>query len=282
MKTASAPLIALLGSDAQILMADLLTITLKDGSVSYLTSSDVNITYGGYTYLSNSIQFQRSKIKSVVGVKVDSLDLSLYGDSTTLIGGQSLKVAAVLGAFDGATIQLDRAFMQVWGQVVGTLLLFSGNAGQIDIGRTEVKINVTSTLELLNIQMPRNVWQPGCINTLYDTGCGLARTAVAGATSAGSTALVINSTLTNPDKYFNLGYITYTSGVNAGLSRTIKSYTLASGQITLMNEFPTAPATSDAFNAFHGCDKQQATCSGYGNLARYRGFPYIPAPDVLT
>ena len=80
----------------QMLMADLLTITLKDGSVSYLTSSDVNITYGGHTYLSNSIQFQRSKIKSVVGVKVDSLDLSLYGDSTTLIVGNHLKLLLCL------------------------------------------------------------------------------------------------------------------------------------------------------------------------------------------
>lgn len=282
MKTASAPLIALLGSANQLLVADLLIITLFGGTAIYLTSSDVDIIYGGHTYSSKGIQFARNKTRTSIGVKVDALDLTLYGDASTLINGQSLMVAATAGVFDGAIIRLDKAFMQVWGTVVGTLLQFLGNAGQVDIGRTGIKLNVTSTLELLNIKMPRNVWQPGCINTLYDNACGLARTAVPGITGSGSTAQVINSNLTQADGYFNLGYITYTSGANAGVTRTIKSYLSAGGQFTLMNPLPNIPSATNTFNAFHGCDKQQATCNGYGNLARYRGFPYIPPPDILT
>ena len=281
MKTASTALINLLAANTSLLMADLLTITPLKGSALYLTSADIDIV-SGQTFSSKGIQFKRSKISSAVGVKVDALDLSLYGNTGTLVAGQGLMAAAVAGVFDGAIIRLDRAFMQTWGSVVGTLLQFLGTVGQVDVGRTEVRINVNSQIELLNIHMPRNVWQPGCINTLYDSACGLVRTAVAGSTSGGSTAQIINSNLTNPDNYFNLGYVTYTSGVNSGITRTIKSSLNAGGQIMLMNSFPSAPSTLDTFNAFHGCDKQQATCNGYGNLARYRGFPYIPAPDVLT
>lgn len=280
MKTANASLITLLGTVNEIVMADLLTITLLGGGVLYLTSADIDITYGGNTYLSRGIQFARSKIKTVVGIQVDSLSLSLYGDSTTLINGQALFTAAVLGVFDGASVRLERAYMQTIGTIVGTLIQFIGNISQADIGRTEVKLQVKSNLELLNIMMPRNVWQQGCINTLYDTACGLPRTPVASSTNAGSTSSIINCGLTNADGYFNLGYITYTSGANNGVRRTIKTYTV--GILTTMNPLPNVPALNDTFNAFRGCDKTQSTCNGYGNLARYRGMPYIPSPDVLT
>lgn len=280
MKTATAPLITLLGSETQVMMADLVTITLVGGGVVYLTSSDTDIVYGGHTFSSKSIQFVRDKTRIVRGVEVDSLGFTFYGDSTTLLNGQPILQAASLGSLDGATIRLDRAFMQVWGTVVGTLLQFLGNVSQVDVSRTEAKVQVKSNLELLNISMPKNLWQAGCINTLYDSACGLARTAVSGAVTSNSPASVINCNLSNAAGYFNLGYVTFSNGVNSGLTRTVKTYT--TGAVTLMNPFPNAPAISDLFSAFHGCDKLQATCNGYGNLARFRGFPYVPSPDLLT
>jgi hypothetical protein len=34
---------------------------------------------------------------------------------------------------------------------------------------------------------------------------------------------------------------------------------------------------------YPGCDKQQATCRGkFANLARFRGQPYVPAPETIT
>lgn len=280
MKTASAQLITLLSTEPNLLMADLLTITLFGGTIIRLTSADIDITFGGNTFQSRSIQFERSAVKSSVGVTVDSLSLTLYGDATTLVNNQPLMKSATDGAFDGATIKLERAFMQTWGVVVGTLFQFIGRVAQIEIGRSEVRAQVNSNLELLNIQMPRNTYQPGCINTLYDTACALARTAVTSSTLSGSTRQAINCGLANAAGFFDLGYVTYTSGANAGVRKTVKTY--VPGQLTLMSPLPNLPAVADTFNAFAGCNKTQATCTALGNLPRFRGMPYIPASDLLT
>ena len=358
MKIASAPLIALLEGNNQLYMADLITITTLQSGTIYLTSSDVDIVWNGHTYTSKGVQFTRSKIKSSVGVNVDELDISFYGNSSTLINGQSFFQAVIAGVFDGAQFELDRAFMQTYPTVVGTLIQFVGMVGQIDIGRTEAKFKIMSNLYLLNIQMPKNVYQPGCINTLYDANCGLPRTPIAGTVTVGSTNQIINCSggaSTQGAGYFNLGYLTFTSGANNGVSRTIN--TSATGVINLLNPFPNAPNSGDTFNAYFGCDKQMSTCNSrdvtlgmaasfagrvmtittapttgtveigqtitatsvpagtvieqlltgsfgsigstyqlsisvgtltacsvtaIGNLARFRGYPFVPPPDVLT
>jgi uncharacterized phage protein (TIGR02218 family) len=343
----------------QIYLADLITLTTLQSGTLYLTSSDVDITWNGNTYSSKGVTFVRSKIKNSVGVSVDELDISFFGNSATLINGKSFFQAVIAGVFDGATFELDRAAMATFGTVYGAIKNhFKGIVGAIDIGRTEAKFKIMSNMYLLNIQMPKNVYQPGCINTLYDATCGLPRTAVAGTVTAGSTQQLINcsgATSTQATGYFNLGYLTFTSGVNNGISRTINT---SNGPIVnLLNGFPNVPGVGDTFNAYFGCDKQMSTCnarevtvgmqasfatnvmiitsapsSGYveveqtvtgtglptgtvieqlltgsfgaagstyqlskttgtltaravtatGNLARFRGFPFIPPPDVLT
>ncbi len=354
MKSATTALDGLLSSNNQLFMADLITIiTLQNGTL-YLSSSDVDISWNGHIFTSNGIQFTRSKIKCSIGVNVDELDISFYGNSSTLVNGQSFLQAAIAGVFDGAQFKLERAFMQTYGSVVGTLIQFVGVVGQIDTGRTESKFKIMSNLYLLNVQMPKNVYQAGCINTLYDASCGLTRTPVTGVVTTGSTAKAINcsgSASIQATGYFNLGYISFTSGANNGLTRTINSS--STGVINLLNPLPNVLANGDTFSAYFGCDKQMATCNSRlaitsamgafcsfatnvmavviapaipfdvgqtinatgisasviitaqltlstyslsatvgtlstrsvtatGNLGRFRGFPFIPPPDVLS
>ena len=60
------------------------------------------------------------------------------------------------------------------GTAIGAAMLFKGRLGTIDeIGRTSAKLTVNSDLVLLDIDMPRNIYQPTCLHTLYDTGCTL-------------------------------------------------------------------------------------------------------------
>lgn len=287
MKSASPALVSLLSGNTQIFMADLITITPIQGSVVRVTSADMdlinaNSAYAGddgQTYVSNSIQFTRSKIKTVVGVQVDELDITFFGDSTTLVGGVPFLQAAIGSYFDGAQVKVLRAFMSAFGTVVGSLVQFIGIVAKVDVGRTQAVVTVQSNLQLLNIQMPKNVLQPNCINTLYQAPCSLTRTAVASTANAGSTGLTITCNLAQANGYFDLGYITFTGGANNGVSRTVKQYTV--GSFTMMSPFPNAPATSDPFNAFHGCDKTLAACTAYGNQARFRGMPFIPPISVL-
>ena len=46
---------------------------------------------------------------------------------------------------------------------------------------------------------------------------------------------------------------------------------------------PNVPAVGDTFSVFPGCDKTKTTCAGkFSNIARFRGFPFVPVPETIT
>lgn len=282
MKSASAALIALLDSN-QFKMADLLTLTTLGGTAYRYTSADIDIPYGGNTFSAQGVRFKRGRTRTVIGVEVDELDINFYASSGNLLGGVPFFQALHNGALDGAEVRLERAFMATWGDTSpGTLVMFSGRVSTYELGRTEARVKVKSDLELLNVKMPRNLYQPGCLHTLFDTGCGLTKAAFGAATTAasGSTRQVLNCGLAQAAGYFDQGTITFTSGANNGVTRNVKSYT--PGVVTLSYPLPSTPTIGDSFTAYPGCDKKQATCSGkFSNLANFRGFPYVPVPETV-
>ena len=88
-----------------------------------------------------------------------------------MLGGVSFLQAAWTGQFDGALLQVERAFMQPYGSVIGTIVLFAGRVSDIDCSRTGIDMKCRSHLELLNIQMPRRLWQPSCSHVFGDAMC---------------------------------------------------------------------------------------------------------------
>jgi uncharacterized phage protein (TIGR02218 family) len=94
-----------------------------------------------------------------------------------------------------------------------------------------------------------------------------------------STASLLRCGLPQPAGYFALGTVRFTSGIHSGATRTVKAH--APGSLTLALPLPSPPATGDAFEAFPGCDRMQATCvAKFNNLLNFRGFPYIPLPET--
>ena len=95
---------------------------------------------------------------------------------------------------------------------------------------------------------------------------------------------MINTILSQATGYFDLGTITFTSGVLSGLSRTVQSYIKGiPGTATLLGGFPSAPATGDTFNIYPGCDKLQGTCTNkFNNLTNFRGYPYVPINETAV
>lgn len=280
MKTASNELKALLNGSQQFAMADLLTITLKSGSVLRYTSADLPLAANGYTF--TTFNFKRGKTRLVAGIEVDTLDLTLYGNDSTLIFGQAYPRFAQNGGLDGANVRLERAFLYDWGQpVVGALWMFSGRIAEVWPSRTAVKVAVKSDLEILNTPMPRNLYQPKCGYMLYDSGCAVSKAAfkVSSSVAAGSTRSAIKSALAQAAGWFTGGTITFISGPNVGVTRTVKSF--AGGEFTTAIPLPFAPTTGDTFDALPGCDKSMQTCElKFNNKARFRGFPYVPVPET--
>jgi uncharacterized phage protein (TIGR02218 family) len=272
----------------QFVVADLYTFTLIDGTVLYYTAGDANITTGGHTYLAGGQTgpyFERMggnkpRIKWQRGLAVDTMVFDVLPKDATIEGITFLN-AIQQGYFDGATVTLSRAYMATYGTVVGTVTLFVGRVADITCGRVFATFTINSHLELLNQNMPRNVYQTGCVNTLYDAACTLSQSSfnATGSVASGSTVSLINTTsLSAATDYYALGKIQFTSGANNGLWRGVKAYTHGgTSTISLIVPLPNTPAISDTFTIYAGCDKKQSTClSKFGNLLNFRGFPYIP------
>jgi len=286
-RAASGALLSLLNSSSQVFVADLLTITQQGGTVTRLTTAGTDLSVVSsidatlHTFTSG-LPFTRGRTKIILGLEVDTLQVTLMPDPLVhTIGGVPWGQAARTGAFDEATVVVERVFMATYGDVsAGTLIQFSGRVGAVTPTRGAVVLEVRSAIELLAMQLPRNVYQAGCLHTLYDSACGLLRAtfSVTGVAQAGSTAQAVNTGLAAADGYYALGTMTFTTGANTGLVRTIKSFT--SNTATAIVAWPTAPAIGDAYSISAGCDKQQATCSTkFANLVHFRGVPYIPHPE---
>lgn len=266
----------------QVMLADLLTITLVSGTIMRLCSGDTNITAFGFTFSSAGALFKRGKTRLTTGLEVDVLDITLMTGETTSILGLPIPQAASNGALDGATVKLERAYMTTtWGNVDCTVNLFEGRVAEVSPSHTEVKLSVKSLIELLNMQWPKNLYQPSCGHQLYGTGCGVIRSSfqVNGTATGGTTTQINWSGGGKPAGWFDLGVVTFITGANAGARRTIKSSTGSTMSIALPLPFPVA--AGDAFQVVPGCDKSFPTClTKFNNLARFRGFPWVPKPET--
>jgi len=281
MRTATAGLIALLNNNNAYMMADLYTVTLVTGEIYRWTSADTDLTLSGNVFSCAGPLIKRGITRLKVGIEVDTLDITIKTDENLLMLSKPIPSAAANGALDGARIKLERVFMPTWGDTGnGSLILFEGIVAGVEPSRYEVRLTIKSELDLLNIPMPYVVYKPACAHSVYDTGCGLLKSSfnVSSSVAAGSSTTVINSALPQPVKYFELGVLVFTSGVNAGVRRAVKSF--SSGSFTLAMQLPVAPNTGDAFTVYPGCDRTLNTCkTKFNNANRFRGFPYVPRPE---
>jgi uncharacterized phage protein (TIGR02218 family) len=150
----------------------------------------------------------------------------------------------------------------------------------MNMSRTQVDMVVKSDLEILNVKLPRNLYQATCLNTLYDSYCTANKNSfVGGGTIVGASKIAVTVSNTNAANYFDLGYIVFNTGALAGVKRTVKSNN--ANTFNLLNPLPSLPANGDVFTAYAGCDKTQATCqSKFSNVIHFRGFPYVPVPET--
>lgn len=282
MRTASANLLTMLnGSANALVMADCYTLTLLGGQVLRYTDFDLDLTLNGSIYSSSGVKFKRSRVRLVSGLEVDTLDLTLYANPTDTVNGVAFLQQIKGGLLDGAVIRLDRAYMTIGSTAAEGLQLFAGRVAEISTGRTEATLKVKSWLEILNVKMPRNQYQAGCGNALFDSMCGLVKAswAVNGTVSGASTATWFPSALAQAAGWFDLGTVTFTSGANAGISRTVRYF--SGGAFAFSLPWPNVPAAGDTFTAYPGCDRQLATCrTKFANGAKFRGQPFIPIPET--
>jgi uncharacterized phage protein (TIGR02218 family) len=284
MQAASPALIALLSSTNQFIMADLYTITLAGGSVLRYSAAPTTLFANGYIFAVGP-KFERSKTKIVIGTQVDELEVSIYTEPTDLIGAVPFLRAAWQGQLDGALLQLERAFMPTYGDTSpGTVILFAGRISDIDCTRTGIDLKCRSHLELLNIQMPRRLWQSSCTHTSGGAMCQFDRSSMQTtfSTEPGSSeAQIATSVSPTPPNLYIQGTIIGVTGANAGSSRTVAN--MADGWIYVRLAFLSPILTGDQFQLLPGCDRTLSTCTSvFDNVIHFGGFPYIPTPETAV
>jgi uncharacterized phage protein (TIGR02218 family) len=284
MKEASPALITLLASSSQFIMADLYTIKLVSGSVLRYSAAPTALAVSGYNFVLGP-KFERSKTKIVIGTQVDELEVKIYPEPTDLVSGVPFLEAAWQGQLDGAILQLDRSFMPTYGDTSpGTVVLFAGRVSDIDCTRTCIDLRCRSHLELLNIQMPRRLWQSACTHLFGDAMCQFDRSHLALALSAvpGSTSAQIAAEFGPSEaNLYVQGTIMGVTGGNAGSSRTVTN--MSEGWVYVKPAFLSPVMAGDEFQLLPGCDRTLDTCTNvFNNAIHFGGFPYIPTPETAV
>jgi uncharacterized phage protein (TIGR02218 family) len=290
MKQASLALQAFLGAaraqpDMQMAFADCFTFTLQSGLVLAYTNADVPITYAGHQFLANGPLVSGLKYRSTIGLNVDRQEITIAARPGDLASGSAILVALRDGAFDGARLQRDRVFFSdvLGGTLVDGVTLFYGRVSTVDeIGRTQAKITVANELVLLDIDMPRNIFAPTCQHVLYDLGCGLPAGAFAttGVVGAGSTTTLVN--FAGALAAHLQGKMVFSTGANAGVAATVK-YVAVGASLAPLYPLPEPPASGDTLTVYYGCDHTAPTCQNrFDNLTNFRGFPYVPPPQMAV
>ncbi len=283
MRQASPQLIALLDAD-QFLMADLYTITTIQGDVYRYTNYDFDLTVSGQLYRADGPIIEREGITQNLGIEVDNLSLTIHVNDDTHFNDVSIVQAFHNGILDGARFKLQRVFMNIntpTNTSAGTITLFEGSIIEPEMDRNQIQVNVASDNDVLNVKMPRNLYQPSCLNTLFDSGCGLLKTdfMVETTVESNSTNNRILCTLSQPQGWFTQGVVEFTTGVNRGIKRTVRLH--ESGALLLTLPLLEMPAVGEIIKVYPGCDKRLETCQNrFNNRSRFRGTPFVPVPET--
>lgn len=285
MRTASPQLIAMLNED-QFIMADLYTITTVQGDVYRYTNYDFDLNVGGHNYSSKGPIISREGISLSLGVEVDNLNVSISVTNEQTFEGICVVQAFHNGQMDGARFKLERIFLSPSDSTntsAGAVLLFEGRLIEPKLDRNRVEVSVASDLDDLAVQMPRNLYQPSCNNTLFDSACGLLRQnhVVSTTIESGSTASRILCQVNQPQGWFTQGVIEFLDGGNAGLKRTVRLH--ESGALLLTLPLLEAPQSGQRIRVYPGCDKRLETCiNRFSNKEHFRGAPYVPVPETAV
>lgn len=288
--------------------ADLYTITLESGPVLKYSTIPAPIAFDAQLFPGRSILVDDPKQKALAhwktGLDIDVWQVrmsprprddssgALYPD---LIGSNPWLAAVFAGALDGADAAIDRAYFPRFlppsltpYQPTGVLPLFRGNVAKCDVGRSSAVVTMNSYTDRLGNLMPRNLYQFGCVHTLFGPGCNVAGSlpqasfAVAGTVAGGSDDIHIHSAIGAPagSGTYALGQIIFSSGANNGFSRMVRSW--ASGILTLKDPLYFDVTPGDTFTAYPGCDKRRVTCDLFGNILNFGGDPNTPVPEAAV
>jgi uncharacterized phage protein (TIGR02218 family) len=266
--------------------------TFNSGKILLYTGHDTDLQIGGNIYQHWSIE--HGDIEEKRGVETSSTTLTINYNPFDVIQGLDVTWYQALqsGVFDGCYLSIDRLYSPIpWSYQMANIssdyVLKNRFFGLLDVGTdsgmkmTSCQMKLESPTSLLNMQIPRNLVKPSCLNRFCDSMCTLIKSDYAYTVTAqsGSSKTAIISNVSEIDGFFSQGTMLGLTGENTGVSRTIKTY--ASNTATPGEPWKLSVSTGDTFTFYRGCSKTISVCEAYSNLTHFRGFPWLPVQNTL-
>ena len=256
-------------------LADLLKITRKDGQVFAFTSASTDVTISGQLYTSAQ-GLDISSLEVTAGLAVDNLELTTLDD-----GSIFSRVEVLAGVWRNADFIISR---YNWANPAdGVEVRMVGTVGEVHLKRGSITAELRGLQQYLQ-QPIGSVTSKTCRARLGDSLCRVALagyTVTGNVTASSSQQVFTDSTKAQAADYFAEGVVTFTSGVNVGLSQKVKTFT--GGVFTLALPMLQAIAVGTTFTVVAGCRKRLEDCSGkFGNVLNFQGEPHLPGVDQIT
>lgn len=270
------------GSPCTTRLAQIWTITRTDGEIFRFTSLDRDLDWLGNTY-----QACDSLVPSA-SESVSEVDAAGNMDLSGAIGPDGITTLDLYaGLYDGAEVE---AWLVPWSGFAVPKRLLKGTFGPVEQAETGFKVEILGDgAKLLQTPLIRLI-QPQCRWQFGDSKCGVDLTplTVTGAVdSATGQRSFVDAARVEAVGYFTRGRITFTSGLNNGVSAEIKSHA-SGGNFILWPRLAFPIAAGDQYSMTPGCTNLKETsggtqgCQDWNNLRRYGGFRKVPGGDKRT
>jgi uncharacterized phage protein (TIGR02218 family) len=302
MKSATTQMKAHLAADCTTL-ATLFLCVRTDGFVVALTDSDKAITYTSSAGVKSGVPItyqpmdglDRTADAASSDLSPDNLDASFFLDSAA-ITEKDLRGKL----YDAATIEIR--LVNYADLTMGEIKIRNGTIGKVTMKNGLCTAEIRGLTQQLSYIVGQ-IYGPVCRAELGDGKC---KVSMPSYVQNGYVAAVINATEitpgagllqfgsatpTNPAPvgWFNDGILTFTSGVNSGLSVQIKSWDGTNLTFTLpmfAAPEPGSYSTGDTFTILPGCNHSADGATGdcqnkFGNIINFRGENNIPGQDQI-
>lgn len=269
-------------------LATMVKIIRLDGGIIALTSCDKDLTFQSVVYEAMD-PVTASSVRASEGQAIDSLTVVGILSSARISDTDLLA-----GRYDGASIEL---FLVNWAQspLTDRVLLLTGTIGEITLSEGTYTAEIRSLGQRLAQQIGE-VTAPTCrVRALFDSRCSPPGNTTPTSTPASFQFTRTVATVTSPtvmtfsgdvhaSGYFDYGRVVFSTGLNAGLQKEIKSHTFSGGvtTITLQEGFPYAVAVGDTAMLEAGCDRSLTICqSRFQNVINMRAEAWLPGNATL-
>jgi len=279
-------------------LATLFLCVRTDGFTVALTDHDKDIVYTATDGIKSGIPITfkaedgmtRTADAASSDLSPDNMDVDVFLDSAE-ITEQDIRGKL----YDGATLEIRAVNFANLG--MGDIKIRTGTLGKIVMKNGVATAEVRGLMQQLSYVVG-SVYGAMCRAELGDQKC---KVSMPKYTQNGSVASVVSAveivptsgllmvgsptpTTPAPAGWFNDGILTWTSGVNSGLTNQIKSW----DGTNLIFSLPmfSAPAPADTFSIQPGCNKSADASTGdcqnkYQNIVNFRGENNIPGQDQV-